>query len=115
MTAIRTKMLHEVEENAQRLLELVRKGDDRTLSEDRDLTDSIRSLDECDHVVNDGRETYMTKEQREFVRCILPTAIKRDIPKLDEMMRVYGLSLQSVFRYEQSPEDYAACAAMWTR
>lgn len=108
-------MLEEIEENAQRLLELVRKGDNRTLSEDRDLKMSIDSLCKCDHVEIDGRETYMTEEQREFVRWILPTAIKRDLPKLDEMMRVYGLSLTSVFRYEQSPEDYDACAAMWTR
>lgn len=104
-------MLQEIEENAQRLLDLVRKGDDRTLAQDRDMTSSIDSLQKCDHV----RERLMTEEQLMFVRCILPTAIRCDIPKLDDMMRVYGLSLQSIFRYEQSEEDYDACAAMWTR
>jgi hypothetical protein len=108
-------MLQEIEETAQRLLDLVRKRDDRTLAEDRDMTSSIDSLMKCDHVINDGRERPMTEEQKMFVRYILPTALRYDIPKLDDMMRVYGLSLQSVFRYEQSPEDYDACAAMWTR
>lgn len=108
-------MLEEIEENAQRLLELVRKRDERTLAQDRDMKSSFDSLMKCDHVINDGHERLMTEEQQMFVRYILPTALRYDIPKLDDMMRVYGLSLQSVFRYEQSEEDYDACAAMWTR
>lgn len=96
------------------LLTMVRKGDGRTLREDQCLEYDLALLPECDRFVDPGgHERDMTPQQLHFVRHVLPAAVSSDAPKIDDMMRVFGLSVTTRLLYEQSESDYDACTRSW--
>lgn len=88
------------------LLQLVRK--DRDISvEDRDrLDDAIQCLYTTYMYVDKSNIICtLTYEQERFVKDILPVAIRADLPKLDKVMEVYGLTIETVFVKERTPEE----------
>lgn len=68
-----------------------------------------RKLDECYAYLPKTQGTYCeatktkipyTNIQYQFVRHILPTLIKQRIPKLDQVLAIYGFSLDTIFVWE---------------
>jgi hypothetical protein len=88
------------------LLELVRK-DREIISEEKErLDDEIMCLyTTYMYVGKDNVITNLTYEQERFVREVLPVAIRADLPKLDKVMEIYGLSIETVFVKERTPEE----------
>lgn len=85
---------------------MVRKDRNMTIEEKERLDDAIQCLyTTCMYVNKDNVITMLNKEQERFVREILPIAIRVDLPKLDDVMSVYGLSIETVFVREQTPEE----------
>lgn len=85
------------------LLEIVRKGDDMTINEKKELDRHIGIL--CDRSVTANGER-LTDEQHKFVSAVLTSAIRHDVPKIDEMMRVFGLDIDTVFFYMTEPYEW---------
>lgn len=101
-------MIEELEITVPDLLKIVRKGDDMTLAEQKDLQSQLEILARnCYSIWKDGKEVYMTDDQRRFARVILPGAIRHDVPKLVEMMQVFGLDMSTVFYYQSGPYEPA--------
>jgi hypothetical protein len=83
-----------------RLLAVVRKGRGMTLYEKADLDTNLAILTGEDVRV-DGRQ--LSDEEAAFVRHVLPVSIRQDVPKLDAMMRFFGLGLDTVFSFRTQP------------
>jgi hypothetical protein len=74
------------------LITLVRKGDDISLRESRELELCIKMLQRSSHAKHaDGRTSVLTAAQVAFITHVLPPAITHDVAKLDELMAVYDI------------------------
>jgi hypothetical protein len=80
------------------MLAVVRKGGKMTLYEKADLDTHLAIL-AAEPVFMDGIEVS-DAETLAFVRHVLPPAIRNDVPKLAEMMRLFGIEMDAVFTFK---------------
>lgn len=78
------------------LLDVVQKGGNMTLSEKKTLDRNLELLKSVKMLENG---TQLDEDQRTFLKN-LPELIKADLPRLERVMQVYGLSLDTFFKYE---------------
>ena len=87
--------------SAESMLQTVRKGLDMTLNEQADMEFRLKELQYVDQKLDGDGCVYtpLTADQRKFIKTVLPEAIRADLPKLDEVMRVFSLTVNTVFTY----------------
>lgn len=101
-------MTEDFEFTVSELLSIVRKGKNMTISESDHLKFHLDILS-GEHVVilnhksQQERRVWLTDDQTRFVRAILPTAIRGDLPKIEDMMKLFGLGLETIFYHETEP------------
>lgn len=83
------------------LLAVVRKGGKMTMFEKADL-DTNLSILAAEKVMIDAAD-IADSDKLAFVRHVLPVAIRNDVPKLAEMMRLFGIEMDAVFTFKTQP------------
>ena len=78
------------------------KGGNMTLNEKRKLDEYYAYLPKTQgtYCETTKTKTPYTNNQYPFIRHILPTLVKQRIPKLDQVLAIYGLSLDTIFVWE---------------
>jgi len=88
------------------LLQLVRKDREISVEDKERLDDEIQCLYTTYMYVDKSNIICtLNDEQERFVKDILPVAIRADLPKLDKVMEIYGLTIETVFVKERTPEE----------
>lgn len=83
------------------LLAVVRKGGKMTMFEKADLDTNLAIL-AGERVMIDAADIG-DADTLAFVRHVLPVAIRNDVPKLADMMQLFGISMDTVFTFRTQP------------
>lgn len=92
-------MLHDGEIKILELIEIVRKQDDATIRESKKLTAAIANLTNITHYIREKKVVRLTPSQKQFVHIVLHHYIMNDIPKLDDVLKVYDLDMNDIYYY----------------
>ena len=88
-------MLSEIEINLLELLTLQAKEDDMTLKEQARIKMDYNDMASNDikSIRRDGKEIKLSKLQKDFINKVLPTLLKTNLPKLEEVLAIYDIKL----------------------
>ena len=112
-------MILPIEFTAGTILALVRKGREKTMSQNDELTLLLNTMSsdgvcvlrdntsiKYDHLSEADARIELSDDQAAFVRHALPVLLREDVPRLDDVMRVFGLGLDSLFHAEIESAPY---------
>lgn len=87
------------------IVQLQSKGDNMTLREKSYLDEMYKELARASCVEKNGKRVNLTLEQMQFV-AHLPYLVRQRVPKLDDMMRLFGLNVNDVLVSVYDFDDY---------
>lgn len=81
------------------LLEIVKKGDQKSIAEQNKLNMDLKMLSECSVIydASQKRNVRLTMDQQMFVKNVLGSFVCLNMPKLAEVMHVYDLGTDTIF------------------
>ena len=83
------------------LLKIVRKQKEATLREHDELKYYLNLLQSVSHVKKcDGSQYKLTESQRKFVHCLLSVLVRLDMPKMNDLFKVYDLDISDKYYFD---------------
>ena len=106
-------MIVDFEINIIELLSLQAKANDMTLKEQSLIKINYEYMTSNDikTIQRDGKEIKLSKLQKEFINKVLPTLLRADLPKLEDVLAVYDIKLTDIICGDD--EDAYKCGYMF--
>ena len=86
-------MIEDIDIRLEEVWKNVQMGDAITVRDQTLLKSDLYNLQQVTHVIRDNKTSPLTPDQLHFVKNVLRTAIKEQVPRFEKLLDVYDLQL----------------------